>query len=136
MLAECIGLYTEDVNANTNGYVTTFGLVRDIDTSGAAVGEVWSAGTRLFVSDTPGELTNVLPSGTSRKIFVGIVLRAHATEGVILAHPINIFFLRELSGMSIDNPVDGDQLTYDDATGTWTNVAPGDGLLDPRYVTT
>lgn len=134
-LAECIGLYTEDVGTNSNGYVTTFGLVRNMDTSGAAVSEVWSANTRLFVSDTPGELTSILPSGISRKIFVGIVLRAHATEGIILVHPINIFYLQELSGMSIDEPADGDQVTYDAATGTWTNVAPGDGLLDPRYVT-
>jgi hypothetical protein len=100
---ESIGVFTEDVNTNGNGYVTTNGLVRDIDTSGTPVGEVWGDNERLFVSNTSGRLTNVLPVGTERKIFIGIVIKANDTTGIIWINPINIFFIEELSGNSDGN---------------------------------
>jgi len=96
--AGSIGLATEDILNNANGYVTTFGLVRDIDTSGTPVSETWSAADRLYVSNTAGKLTNVAPSSTERIIFIGIVLMAHATEGIIWVNPINVSYVEELSG--------------------------------------
>lgn len=96
--AGSFGLTTEEILNNQFGYVTTFGLVRDIDTSGTPVSETWSNADRIFVSDTAGELTNVYPTGDSRIILVGIVLRAHVTEGIILVYPINVSFVEELSG--------------------------------------
>lgn len=121
--AGSIGLFTEDINTGSNGYVTTFGLVRDIDTSGTPVSEVWTAADRVYVSNTTGRLTNVAPTGSERIIFIGIVLRAHATEGVIWADPINVSYLSELSGVTFTSIADDEIIVYDAATSTFINVS-------------
>lgn len=94
-----IGLSTEIIGINQNGYVTIFGRVRELDTTGTPVGESWSAGDKIWVSNTPGALTNVQPSGPPRKIFIGEVQRVNVNEGEILVRPSNIPFANELSGV-------------------------------------
>ena len=101
--AGAIGLFTEDIINNGQGYITTFGYVRDINTSGSLVGETWNNADRIFVSNISSELTNVPPTSNERKIFIGINLRAHATEGIILVSPINVSYLYELSGIQVEN---------------------------------
>lgn len=108
-----IGLVTESIDANQNGYVTTYGLVRDLNTS------AFSDGDRLFLSDTPGGLANVLPASANRKVFIGVCLRAHPTDGVILVSPINIFYPTELSGVQITNLQVGDALRWNGSV--WVN---------------
>ncbi len=119
--AETIGLTTEPISNNQTGYVTRAGFVRGINTL------AWPAGTRLFASSvTPGVLTDSLPGGDFRKIFVGVVIFSSGDDGIVLVNPINIFFLQELSGMNISAPAHNDLLAYDSATNTWRNVALGD----------
>ena len=72
-----IGYATADFSSN-DGYVTTEGLVRDVDTS------AYTAGDELYPSLTPGAVTNVAPSANSQTI--GHVVRSHATAGIIYAH--------------------------------------------------
>ena len=96
--AGSIGLTTEIIGNNSFGYVTTFGLVRELDTTGTPVGEVWSDGDRIYVGNTSGELTNIAPTGSERKIFIGIVFNANANEGIIWVNPINVSYFNELSG--------------------------------------
>ncbi len=118
-LAGSIGLFTEDIANNANGYVTTFGLVRDIDTSGPGA-ETWVAGDRIFVSNTIGELTNVSPTSDERIIFIGIVLRVSATVGVLFVSPINVSYLSELSGNNFSTEVDKNIIQFN---GTiWENL--------------
>lgn len=118
--AGSIGLFTEDINTNSNGYVTTYGRVRDIDTIGG--GESWAAGDRIYVSNTAGELTNISPTGSERIIFIGIVLRVHANEGVLWINPINVSYLSELSGVTITSVADQDVLQYNSSAGIWVNT--------------
>ncbi len=79
-----IGLVTSDPSiANTaDGFATTSGLVRGLDTSSFAEGAV------LYLSDaTAGELTATAPTASgSRVIRIGHVARSHATQGMILVH--------------------------------------------------
>lgn len=118
------GITTEDIGNNNNGYVTTFGLVRGdvsqpIDTSG------FSVGSRLFVSDTPGELTDVSPIGTtSRVIFIAIVIVSNATSGVLWVSPINNPFLSEISGNSLVSPANLDLIQFSSVSGLWSNKSP------------
>jgi len=122
--AGMIGLATEDIAHNDYGYVTTSGMVRDVDTL------AWSVSDRLFVSQTPGELTNVYPSGTDRIILAGIVIKDSETEGIIWVLPINQAHLSELSSVTIASPADNEVLAYDSGTGTWINQTPAEaGLL-------
>jgi hypothetical protein len=117
-IAGAIGLTTEEIDNNQFGYITTFGLVRDVDTSD------WPAGTRLFLSDTDGVITDDAPLTFGRNILVGISVVQHVSQGVILVFTFNAPFMPEISGVRITNPQDGDVLTYVAATGFWINQAP------------
>lgn len=76
-----IGLVTEDISNNQEGYVTTFGLVRDINTTGSLQGESWNDGDQLYLSSSvAGGLTKVKPP---RAVSVGFVGHAHITQGKI-----------------------------------------------------
>jgi len=76
--SKTIGLATEDIANNAEGFVTMLGLVRDVDTSGFSEGdEVWLS------SSTAGGLVNTEPTIS---VHVGWVSRSHATLGSILVH--------------------------------------------------
>jgi len=76
-----IGLVTEDIGNNQEGYVTTFGLVREINTTGSLQGETWNDGDVLYLSaTTAGGLTKTPPS---KQVIVGFVIHAHNTQGSI-----------------------------------------------------
>jgi hypothetical protein len=70
-----LGVMTHDIANNSNGKVTTFGLVRDVNTS------AFSDGAAVFASST-GTLTTTLTSS-----FIGYVLLAHPTNGIVFVSP-------------------------------------------------
>jgi hypothetical protein len=47
-----IGIATQNISNNQTGYITTFGVVRGIDTDGSGVGETWAAGDVLYPHPT------------------------------------------------------------------------------------
>lgn len=77
-----IGVATMDIPSGQAGFVTTFGVVRGIDTDGSVVGEAWAAGDVLYPHPTiDGRMTNgthtidlpigfVLFAGNNGSIFV------------------------------------------------------------------
>lgn len=74
-----VGLLTEDVTNNSEGYATQLGLVRDLNTSAFAEGD------RLFLSaTTAGALTNVAPPTPNKVVEIGLVVRSHVSLGTIL----------------------------------------------------
>ena len=87
-----IGISTEIIANNQFGYVTTFGLVRELDTSS------WSAGDILWLADSLGGLTNTAPTNSSRKMMIGHVVRESANEGIIMVHTNSHPYFNELSG--------------------------------------
>lgn len=76
-----IGIVTENITKNQEGYVTTFGYVRGINTTGSLQGETWNDGDVLYLSSTvAGGLTKTAPS---KVIVVGFVIHSHITQGSI-----------------------------------------------------
>ncbi len=76
-----IAMATEDITVNQLGFFTAFGLVRDINTDPAT----YSEGDQLYLSGaTAGNFTNVTPLPPNHIVKIGVVIRAHVTEGVIL----------------------------------------------------
>lgn len=73
----CLGITTHDIPKNTTGKVTTFGKVRNQDTSSFTAGDV------LYASSTPGEPTNVIPTNGMPRVVVGVVLNSHPNQGEI-----------------------------------------------------
>jgi hypothetical protein len=71
-LGTVIGMATHDIANNANGKVTTFGLVRDLDTS------AFSEGDQIYSSSTGTMTTSVTSS------FLGYVTRSSSTVGTVL----------------------------------------------------
>lgn len=80
------GVATEDIVSN--GYVTTNGLVRDIDTSGLSVGVVYANGT--------GGLTSTRPSVPSEPFCVGMCLVSGVGNGLLYVNPQNVKYYSEI----------------------------------------
>ena len=76
-----IGLAHKDIANGDEGYVTVSGTLFNINTSFSG----WSAGDALYLSDTPGALTNTRPTTTAQKVQkVALVTRVHATAGSVI----------------------------------------------------
>ena len=79
-----LAMATEAIAENQQGYYTTFGLVRDIDTSSLV------EGGKVYLSDSvAGGFTATKVSAPSLCVCVGYCIRQHATEGVIFVN-INV----------------------------------------------
>ena len=83
-----VGVLTTDVLSNTHGRATVLGLVRDIDTTGNAVGEVWTAGDILWANPAyPGKLTKFKPTSPNVTLAVAATVVIDQTKGAILVRP-------------------------------------------------
>jgi hypothetical protein len=125
-----IGMATHDIANNAEGLITTFGLVRNVNTNG------YTNGDTLWVN-TNGGYTNVKPSVPIHAVRVGYVVVAHATQGIILVSVDTGSDLGELHDVSITNVQNGDLLTYSQAISAWSNssiVSATSGALDARYI--
>lgn len=129
-----IGILTENINNNHQGFATTSGLVRDIDTS------AWTEGDPLYLSaSTAGGITNVKPTAPNHTVILGWVVRSHAVNGSIYVKVDNGLELDELHDVKITTPVTGDVLTYDSSTSLWKNatqVAITQGTFTPTFIST
>ena len=80
--AQAIGLATHDIENNSFGYVTTFGLVNDLNTSD------FNDGDEVFLSpEISGGLTGVSPIAPNYKVSLGHVVRSHPSVGNVLVQP-------------------------------------------------
>jgi len=122
-----LAMATEDVSAGQLGYFTSDGLVRDVDTGS------YSAGDELFLVEN-GNYSNTPPTQPDSIVCVGVVIRAHATEGIIHVrlhpHPN----LDELSDCLISSIADNDLLAWDSGAGVWKNQTPTEAGFDNLYV--
>lgn len=120
--ATTIGLVTETINNNQEGFVTTSGEVRGINTTGSLQGETWVDGDILYLSGTTaGRVTNVKPSAPTHTIIIGYVVYAHQNNGKIFVKVDNGYELDELHNVSITSPTDNQALVYESASSLWKN---------------
>jgi hypothetical protein len=78
-----VGVMTHDLpDSGDRGYCTTFGFVRDVNTSAFALGDV------LYASPTvAGAFTNVKPTAPNNVVPVAAVLQVGTTNGIIFVRP-------------------------------------------------
>lgn len=120
--AETIGLVTETINNNEEGFITTGGLVRNINTTGSLQSETWADGDILYLSaTTAGQITKIKPSAPNHLIVIGYVVSAHATQGSIFVKVDNGYELDELHNVKIATPTNNQALIYTSATDLWEN---------------
>lgn len=120
--AGTIGLVTETILDNEEGFITSAGLVRKIDTTGDLQGETWADGDVLYLSPTiAGNITNVKPIAPEHTVIIGFVVYAHANNGKIYVKVDNGYELNELHNVLITAVADKNTLVYDDVEEVWKN---------------
>lgn len=129
-----VGMVTHDIENNSNGYVTRFGEVSDLDTS------AFSAGGVLYLSaTTPGAVTDVKPDDGGYVVTIGAVKLVNATTGSIIVAPQ----VSELTVEVTDTngfpsaQKTGTTLSFVDGTRTFTITPTGSGfhyyMLGDKY---
>ena len=127
--ADTLGLVTETINDNQEGFVTVSGLVRNINTTGSIQTETWLDGDVLYLSGTvAGQITNVKPTAPIHTVIMGYVVRAHATQGQIYVKVDNGYELDELHNVAIVTPLNDQVLQYETATSLWKNKTISSGI--------
>lgn len=121
-----MGVATQDIADNDFGYVTSFGLVRGFNTTGAPYGEVWNDGDLLYFDPaTPGTWTNVQPQAPNIDVPVAVVINAGSGgSGSIFVRMTIAESLARLQDVYINGtgtPNDFDVLLYDATQSRWEN---------------
>jgi hypothetical protein len=121
--ADTLGVVTETIATNQEGFIMTVGQLEDINTTGSLQGETWTDGDVLYLSPTiAGRMTNIKPTGATGHIVVlGYVEYAHANNGKIYVKIMNGWELDELHNVFIDNPLNNQVLSYNSAVQLWEN---------------
>ena len=74
------GIASTDIADNTNGSISTYGDLKNVDTTGTSEGETWAVGDSLYVNGA--KLTNIRPTSATQEIQkVAKVIRVHANTG-------------------------------------------------------
>jgi hypothetical protein len=123
--SKTVGLLAQNLAANEIGLIITDGLLSGIDTSAATVGQsVWLSGT------SGGRVYGNPPAKPAHGVYLGVVTRAHATQGEILVKIQNGYELNELHDVNAGSPADNNILAYDSATSMWTNQTASQAGLE------
>lgn len=135
--AETIGLVTETIDNNQEGFITTSGLVRNINTTGSIQGETWLDGDVLYLSPTvAGRITKVKPIAPNHLVIIGYVIYAHATQGTIFVKVDNGYELDELHNVKINGATNNEVLAYTLATDIWENKTLSEVGIQPTITLT
>ena len=137
--ADTIGLVTETIATNQEGFIITVGQLEEINTTGSLQSETWSDGDVLYLSPTTaGRLTNIKPTGaTGHIVVIGYVEYAHAVHGKIYVKIMNGWELDELHNVYINTGTlaNNDALIYESSTQLWKNktIATALGYTPASY---
>jgi hypothetical protein len=114
--AQTFGFVKTAIANNGFGFVIVRGELENIDTSAL------TEGVQLYLSPTTaGTWTTTKPSAPQHLVYVGIVVRAHPTQGVILVAVQNGYELEELHDVSIASVANNNLLAYESSTDLWKN---------------
>ena len=123
-----IGVVTESIKKNNYGFVTTYGIVHDLNTN------AFNEGDSLWL-DVNGDWTNVRPTAPSYAVFIGIVLKKSGADGHVFVCPRIYPALSELSDVSVANLVQNDLILWDDNNSYFANkTTKFNGVLDGTSV--
>jgi hypothetical protein len=119
---DTIGIVTETINDNQEGFVTTSGLVRNINTTGSLQGETWIDGDVLYLSPTvAGRITKVKPTAPNHSVILGYVVYAHAVNGKIFVKVDNGYEIGELHDVYVPTPSNNDGIFWNTANSRYQN---------------
>jgi len=127
-----IGVTAESIPNGSDGFVTSFGKIRKIDTS------LYPEGTILYASPlTSGGFTDIVPVAPNNIITVAIVITSDNINGEIFVRPTFGSNINDDEGVSIVTPMSNHLLVYDTNTELWVNRSLTDinGVLNTTTLT-
>lgn len=113
--SKTLGIVAEAIADGSEGFVTTFGVVKNVDTLG------FTEGGAVYLSTTAGEYTQTNPTQPDHSVFLGYCLKASETAGRIFVNPQNGYEIEELHNVLITSVQDGQYLAYSSASSLWIN---------------
>lgn len=120
--ADTIGIVTENIDNNQEGFICTSGLVRNINTTGSLQGETWADGDVLYLSPTTaGQITNIKPTAPNHTVVLGYVVYAHANNGKIFVKCDNGYEIGELHDCYLPTPSNNDGIFWSSANSRYQN---------------
>ena len=112
--AQTLGLLQATLANNAEGNVVIVGAITDLNTS------AFTEGQQLYLSPTTaGAYTTTKPYAPNHLVYVGVVTRAHPTQGVIEVKVQNGYEMDELHNVSAQSPSNNDGLFYNTTTSLW-----------------
>lgn len=126
--AQTFGVTAEDIANGAEGFVCTYGILKNIDTSAFTAGQI------LYLSSTAGGLTATKPSAPVHLVYVGYVISVHASSGRIFVKPQNGYELEELHNVALEadiNIQNNELLAWNSADSLWKNKTASEaGIID------
>jgi hypothetical protein len=113
--SKTLGIVRADIAAGQAGWITTQGQVSGINLGAYSPGDI------LWLDSVPGGFTKIRPQAPYHQVFVGVVERANAGNGLIYVKPQNGQELGELHDTKITSPTNNQVLAYTASTDIWEN---------------
>lgn len=117
-----VGILTEPIAKNQEGFATWFGYVRDLSlTALKPMGETWIEGNILYPNpNIAGGLTNIRPEAPNLDSTICAITRITGDAFTVLVRPQLGFTLGELNDVKDSSSTTG-QVIMKTATGIWEN---------------
>jgi hypothetical protein len=110
-----LGITAHDLSNGEDGYVISFGKIRQVNT------DTFAAGAILYPSPTvAGVWTDVEPVAPNIDMPIGFCINSHANNGTIAIRVASGYELSELHDVAITSPVDKSSLYY--SGGLWRDT--------------
>ncbi len=113
--SKTLGIVRADIAAGAAGWITTQGQVGGINLGAYSPGDI------LWLDSVAGGFTKVKPVAPKHGVFIGVVERANAGNGIIYVKPQNGVELDEIHNVLITSPTNNQVLSYTASTGIWEN---------------
>jgi hypothetical protein len=112
--ARTLGIVAESIANGAEGWISTLGIVENIDTS------AFTAGAQLYLSGTTaGALTQTKPYAPIHMVYVARCIKSNASSGRLFVTVQNGYELDELHDVSAVSPTNGQTIVYNSTTSLW-----------------
>lgn len=119
---DTIGIVTETISNNQEGFICTSGIIRGINTTGSLQGETWADGDIIYLSPTiAGAITKVKPTAPSHSVILGYVIYAHNVNGKIFVKCDNGYELTELHDVYAPSPSNNESIFWNSTNLRYEN---------------
>jgi hypothetical protein len=113
--SKTLGIVRADIAAGEAGWITTQGQVSGINLGAYSPGDI------LWLDSVAGGFTATKPQAPYHSVFLGVVERANAGNGLIYVKPQNGVELDELHDVRITSLSNNDIIRYNSTLGYWEN---------------